>query len=152
MKEKDKAARGVIEDPVRFAKAMLGHNVWSKQEDILKSVLRYPRTGVKACHASGKTFTAAEAVVWWITRFRDGIALTTAPTWNQVERVLWQEIRTAVNGARIAYPKPTATSLNLGHGRYALGIATNEGVRFQGFHGRLLVVLDEAPGILPEIW
>jgi hypothetical protein len=25
-------------------------------------------------------------------------------------------------------------------------------VRFQGFHGSVLIVLDEAPGILPEIW
>jgi ribosomal protein L37AE/L43A len=52
----------------------------------------------------------------------------------------------------MAYPKPAATSLQLGPGRYAIGLSTNEGVRFQGFHGSVLIVLDEAPGVLPEIY
>lgn len=47
---------------------------------------------MKACHASGKTFVAAVAVLWWITRFRDGIVVTTAPTWTHVQRVLWGEM------------------------------------------------------------
>jgi hypothetical protein len=33
-----------------------------------------------------------------------------------------------------------------------MGLSTNEGVRFQGFHGSVFVVLDEAPGVLPAIW
>jgi phage terminase large subunit len=115
-------------------------------------VAHHPRTAVKACHASGKTFTAAEAVLWWITSRQEAIAVTTAPTWIQVERLLWGEIHNAVYRARIKYPQPTATALQLGPGRYAMGLSTNEGVRFQGFHGSVLIVLDEAPGILPEIW
>jgi phage terminase large subunit len=142
----------IVEDPTLFAEAMLRHEVWSRQDEILQSVARHPRTAVKACHASGKTFTAAEAVLWWITSRQDGIAVTTAPTWMQVERVLWGEIHNAVYRARIKYPQPTATGLQLGPGRYAIGLSTNEGVRFQGFHGSVLIVLDEAPGILPEIW
>ena len=51
--------------------------------------------------------------------------------------------------AKIAYPKPSATLLQHGPGRYATGLSTNEGVRFQGFHGNVLIVLDEAPGVLP---
>jgi hypothetical protein len=150
--ERDREARQVLESPVRFAEVLLGHQVLPNQEEILNSVLKYPRTAVKACHASGKTFTASEVALWWITRHPDGIAITTAPTANQMEHVLWQEIRRASNGARIAYPKPTATSIYMSPGRYALGVATNEGVRFQGYHGTVLVVLDEAPGIRPEIW
>ena len=142
----------ILEDPIRFAQCILRHTVWSKQLEILQSAARHTRTAVKACHASGKTFTAAEVVLWWITLFLDGIAITTAPTWTQVERVLWAEIRNAAYGSIIKYPKPHATSLQLGSGRYAIGLSTNEGVRFQGFHGNVLIVLDEAPGILPEIW
>jgi hypothetical protein len=126
--------------------------VWSKQHDILQSVAKHSRTAVKACHSSSKTFTAAEVVLWWITSHEEAIAVTTAPTWTQVERLLWGEIRNAVYRARIKYPKPTTSSLQLGPGRYALGLSTNEGVRFQGFHGNVLVVLDEAPGIMPEIY
>jgi hypothetical protein len=142
----------VIENPSLFARVMLGHDVWSKQHEILQSVATSPRTAVKACHASGKTFTAAESVLWWVTRHQQAIAVTTAPTWTQVERLLWGEICNSVYRSRIAFPKPAATSLQLGPGRYAIGLSTNEGVRFQGFHGNVLIVLDEAPGILPEIW
>jgi hypothetical protein len=142
----------IIENPCSFAQVILGHQVWSRQGEILQSVARYPRTAVKACHASGKTFTAAEAVLWWITHYPEAIAVTTAPTWTQVERLLWGEIREAVMRSTISYPKPTATTLQLGPSRYAIGLSTNEGVRFQGFHGNVLIVLDEAPGILPEIW
>jgi phage terminase large subunit len=141
-----------VEDPARFAEVLLGHRIWSTQKAILHSVAKYSRTAVKACHASGKSFIGAAAVLWWITRSKNGIAVTTAPTWTQVEHVLWGEIRGAVYGARLEYPKPASTSLHLGPGRYAIGLSTNEGVRFQGFHGSVLVVLDEAPGILPEIW
>jgi phage terminase large subunit len=151
-KRREQELLRILEDPTRFAQCILRHRVWSKQLEILQSVARHARTAVKACHASGKTFTAAEVVLWWITLFLDGIAITTAPTWTQVERVLWAEIRNAVYGSVIQYPKPHATSLQLGPGRYAIGLSTNEGVRFQGFHGNVLIILDEAPGILPEIW
>jgi hypothetical protein len=141
-----------VENPRLFARVILRHRVWSRQDEILHSVAKHSRTAVKACHASGKTFTAAEAVLWWITRRQQAVAITTAPTWTQVEHVLWNEIRNAASGARIKYPQPTATELRLGPGRYAMGLSTNEGVRFQGFHGSVLIVLDEAPGVLPEIW
>lgn len=146
------AFRGAIEDPVQFTELLLNQRIWSKQKEILQSILDCFRTAVKACHASGKTFTAAAAVLWWITRHQEAIAVTTAPTWTQVERLLWGEIRSLTYQAKVTYPKPAATSLQLGPGRYAIGLSTNEGVRFQGFHGNVLIVLDEAPGVLPEIY
>ena len=151
-KARDVEVQTILRDPIRFAQHILGDSIWSKQAEILRSVAHHARTAVKACHASGKTFTAAEAALWWITVFTDGIAITTAPTWTQVERVLWAEIRRGVYRARIQYPEPHATALHLGANRYAIGLSTNEGVRFQGFHGNVLIVLDEAPGILPEIF
>ena len=149
---KQEEASRIIEDPSLFARILLGQDIWSKQDEILQALAKFPRTAVKACHASGKTYIAAGAVLWWITRHKEAVAVTTAPTWTQVERLLWGEIRSAVYRAKIAFPKPTATSLQLGPGRYAIGLSTNEGVRFQGFHGNVLIVLDEAPGILPEIF
>src|SRR5262245_4671176 len=144
--------RPVVEDPVRFAKKMLRHELWTMQEEILQSVAENPRTAVKACHASSKTFTAAELVLWWIARFKDGIAITTASSFTQVKRQMWGEIKRAISTSRVAYPKPHQTELRISATNYAMGISTNAGIRFQGFHGRILVVLDEAPGIDPEIW
>jgi hypothetical protein len=81
----------IVADPVRFARGLLRVDLLSAQEMILRSVAMASRTAVKACHASGKTFLAAIAVLWWITRHRDGTVITTAPTWTQVERLLWGE-------------------------------------------------------------
>jgi phage terminase large subunit len=142
----------VVMDPVAFSTCVLRHDPWDIAEQILRSVAQNPRTAVKACHASGKTFTAAEAVVWWVTRYPDGIVVTTAPTWTQVERLLWGEIHKSTAKARVQFPKLNKTELPLGPENYAIGLSTNEGVRFQGWHGRILIVLDEAPGVLPEIY
>jgi hypothetical protein len=139
-------------DPVKFSTGLLGHDLWSKQREILHSVATQPRTAVKACHASSKTFTAADAALWWMTRHENGIVVTTAPTWTQVKRLLWGEIRkTAITG-RVQFPIPNTTDLQIGPENYAIGLSTNEGVRFQGWHGTILVILDEAPGVLPEIY
>jgi hypothetical protein len=150
------AALDALRDPARFAKVFLGADLWAKQEEILRAVATKPRTAVKACHSSGKTRVAAIAALWWITRFPDGIVLTTAPTWTQVERLLWGDIRKVLAQARISYPKPNQTSLDLtrekGSPNYAMGLSTNEGVRFQGFHGKMLVIIDEAPGVDADIW
>ena len=144
--------RRVIEDPVRFAEKMLRHDLWSLQKEILRSVVENPRTAVKACHASSKTFTAAEIVLWWISRFSDGIAITTASSFTQVKRQMWGEIKRAISTSRVAYPKVHQTELRISATNYAIGMSTNAGIRFQGFHGRILIVIDEAPGVDPEIW
>jgi phage terminase large subunit len=141
----------VVRDPVRFCRGLLCQDLWALQEAILRAVASRPRTAVKACHASGKTFVAAVAVLWFVTRYRDGIVVTTAPTWTQVEKLLWGEIHRAAQSSRIAFPQLNKTELRIGPGNYALGLSTNEGVRFQGFHGRLLVVVDEAPGVKADI-
>jgi hypothetical protein len=135
-----------VRDPSSFARTLLGHTIWPKQHEILQSLAKFPKTAVKACHASGKTFTAAQAVLWWITTQKRGIAITTAPTRMQVEQVLWGEIHSAVQLARVEYPRPSATRLQLAPDRFAIGMSTNEGVRFQGYHGNVLIVIDEAPG------
>ncbi len=151
-RKKDQNLVQAVEDPSLFAEAMLAQQIWSRQHEILQSVAHHKRTAVKACHASGKTFSAAAIVLWWIAFLHDAIAVTTAPTWTQVERLLWGEIHKVVRGASIGYPPPTATELHVEPGRYAIGLSTNEGVRFQGFHGNVLIVMDEAPGVQPEIW
>lgn len=142
----------VIADPVSYAKGILGHDLWNVQADILRSVATHPLTAVKACHASSKTFTAAEAALWWVTNFPDGKVVTTAPTWTQVEKLLWGDIKLALKASKIKYPDPLKTELKLSDDNYILGLSTDEGVRFQGWHGTILVILDEAPGVLPQIY
>jgi hypothetical protein len=142
-------------DPVWFAEHILGHDVWGVPKAILQALAQpRARIAVKSCHSSSKTFTAAEAVLW--APFAGGIAITTAPTGRQVRRLVWQE----VNAMHAAAPVPLGghllqTEYRIAADLYALGLATDKGVNFQGFHAReggfLLVIMDEAPGIEPAV-
>ena len=143
----------MIEDPVQFAQSILKLNITAQQQAILRSVVKNPRTAVKASHASGKTFIAAVLVLWFITRYQEAIVVTTAPTWMQVKRVLWGEIHRIIRGSDFRYPEPSETLLRLGPSRYAVGVSTNEGVRLQGYHAKhVLFVIDEAPGVGSDIY
>lgn len=147
-----------IIDPVRFVHDFLQADLWEVPAKIVAASAVSPRVAVKACHASGKTFTAARAVLWNLARFPEVVVVTTAPTWNQVEKILWGEIHTALAKSRYPFPKPLTTEIKMGPKRMAYGLATSvtkqdEGVKFQGIHAdRVLVVLDEAPGVDPKIW
>ncbi|MEO7520644.1 MAG: terminase family protein, partial [Gemmatimonas sp.] len=148
-----RAIAAIVRDPVRFSRHILGHDPWSIAERILTAVATKRRVAVKACHSSGKTFTAAEAALWWVMRYADGKVITTAPTWTQVERLLWGEMRIAAAQSKISLPEVRKTQLDLEDGNFAIGLSTNEGVRFQGWHGgHILIILDEAPGVLAEIY
>ena len=89
----------VVRDPVRFCRALLRQDVWPVQEAILRALSTERRVAVKACHASGKTYVAGSAVLWFLSRYPDAIVVTTAPTWTQVEQVLWSEITRPCSGA-----------------------------------------------------
>jgi len=150
--EQERIARTLL-DPVAFVTQAFEKDLWSMQRQILQSVATRPRTAVKACHASGKTMLAALAVLWWIARYEGSIAITTAPTWEQVRDLLWGEVHKALARSRYAWPEANQTEIRLGPGNYAIGISTNRGVRFQGFHAeQMLIVMDEAPGVDGMIW
>jgi len=150
-------AGALLRDPALFARIVLGADLWKTQREILSAVAQHSRVAVKACHASGKTYAIAIAVLWWLTAHRDGIVVTTAPTWLQVEKVIWGEIRNAVVRSvacgKLKFPVPMQTELRLGPQNYAIGLSTDDSSRFQGFHsGHVLVVLDEAPGVRAEVY
>jgi len=151
------AAGSLLRDPVLFARIVLGADLWKTQRDILTAVGQHSRVAVKACHASGKSYAIAIAVLWWLTAHRDGIVVTTAPTWLQVEKVIWGEIKSALRRSvlcgKLKFPVPTQTELRLGPQNYAIGLSTDDSSRFQGFHsGHVLIVLDEAPGVRAEVY
>lgn len=150
-------------DPARFAREVLGSTWWAAQEEIARLLARHRRVAVKAANGVGKTYLAADIVLWFLYCHQPSIVLTTAPTWRQVESLLWQEIARRHRRANVlAESDPTRpslpgallqTRLKIAEGHFAMGLSTDEPVRFQGFHAEnLLVVLDEACGVQEEIW
>lgn len=137
------------QDPVWWVRTILGADPWAKQAAILVSVRDHQRTAVRSGHGLGKTACAAMTALWWLFSHPDSIVITTAPTWPQVENLLWREIRQLHARARVPLGgKPLKTRLELSDKWYALGLSTNEPERFQGFHAEdLLLIVDEASGV-----
>jgi phage terminase large subunit len=144
--------------PVEFAGEVLGFHAWSLQRRIMEAVRDHSRVAVRSSHGPGKTATAAQVALWFLAAHRNSRVITTAPTWAQVEQLLWREIRASVarahgRGKGEMFPKPTATKLELGDQWFAIGLSTNEPERFQGHHAtHLLLVVDEASGVDERIF
>jgi hypothetical protein len=101
--ERDAAERAAASarytaDPTGWINERLGEFIWSKQRDIAESVRDNRRTAVKSCHDAGKSFISSRIATWWIDTHPPGEALvvSTAPTYQQVHAILWEEIRKAV--------------------------------------------------------
>lgn len=106
---------------------------------------------------------ASVLACWWIaTRpLGEAIVVSTAPTYAQVNKILWEEIRKHHATAKLrGHAMPgyvtqgdewkSDTGQILGFGRKP---ATGDRHGFHGIHRRfVLVVLDEACGIPEEIW
>ncbi len=138
-----------VSDPVLFANQFLGVDLWEREAEILRSIQHRRRTAIKACHGVGKTFTLADATLWWLARYPEGIVLTTSATQRQVKTQLWFEIHRAAERAKVPYPKLKTTELKFrDDNNFAIGFSTNEAENFQGYHGKnVLIIADEAPGI-----
>lgn len=105
-------------------------------------------------HGVSKSHTAAGLVLWAMSVFPYITCLTTAPTWRQVEKILWRYIAAQHRMAKVGMDgEVRKTQWEVGKNRLALGVSTNEPTRFQGFHQRrMLVVVDEASGVEEPIW
>ena len=139
-------------NPAFFFTTVLGWEPWDKQRVILQSLLENKETYVQSCNSAGKSWLAAGIVIWWLAT-RNGKVITTAPTWRQVKSILWSKIAVQCQRAPILGMKPLQSRLDVGPDWYAEGLSTRQPERFQGYHGKVLVVVDEASGIEnEEIW
>lgn len=136
-------------DPLFVVSEVLGCFPWSKQREIIESIRDNPRTAVRSCHGVGKTYTAAIAVVTFLLTHPHSRVITTAPTWYQVEFLLWQEIRRVVGDSKTPLGiVPLTTQIKIAEGWFAIGLSTDRPERFAGQHARyVLVVIDEGSGV-----
>jgi len=143
-------------DPVAWFTEVAGAELWSKQREIIEAVRDYPRVAVKSCHEVGKSFSAGGTVAWWLSTHPIGeaVAVTTAPTYPQVQAILWKEINGFHERAGLA-GRVNLTEWYFGNYLAGLGRKPSEHnpAAFHGIHARYpLVVLDEAYGIPKQLW
>ena len=158
----DQALRDCRADPVLFIERVLGDGLWPVQAQIARAVRDYPRVVVPSCHSSGKTHISARVALWGLLFWPGSLVLTLAPTYRQVRDALWREIRIAYRRAhgRLPLPEglggnllPVESRLQIRDDWFMFGFATDRPVNLQGIHAkRLLIVVDEAPGIEADMW
>ena len=152
-------------DPVLFVEEVLGVETLEPwQRSGLEAIRDNDRISFKACHDVGKTWLMARAFLWFfITRYGSKV-LTTAPTWAQVEKLLWAEINTAVKNSRFPLGgRCLNTEYKISDDWFAIGLSPRNEVNsgegqgktssFQGFHApAIMVIFDEATGVRPQVW
>jgi hypothetical protein len=144
--------------------------LWSTQREIMASVRDNRYTAVKACHGPGKSRVASRIAAWWMNVHPPGTAkvVSTAPTFQQVEAILWSEINdAAVKASALAEQHPgdsryrpfvgrvLGTQWKIGNQQMAFGRKPSDHNvhAFQGHHAEhMLVIMDEACGIVPQFW
>jgi len=139
-------------------------HLWSKMREINDSVRDNPKTAVGAGHGVSKSYGAGRIALTFLYCYPPATVVTLAPSSHQVKNILWREIRTAHSNARVPLGgKLTTLMLDMqgetGKIWYAVGFSTTpdtitqEATRVQGIHNEhVLIILDEAAAILPEIW
>lgn len=135
----------------------------SYASNIARAVSKYSFTAIKACHGIGKTFTMGRIVPAFLTTHPNSIVLTTAPTYRQVNDLLWNEIRQAHR--KSVYPlggqiMDGAPRWNINEKWFAVGFSydrkgassdregENKNSSGQGYHAEdMLIIIDEATGV-----
>ncbi len=146
----------IRQEPAAFMAEWLGADLWAKQIEIAEAVRDHRRVAVKSCHSSGKSFLSARLVLWFLHAYPGAVVITTAPTFNQVQNILWRELRAAYRSARRPLlGRCLQTQYDISPDWYALGFKSEDTApdRFQGFHSEhALVIIDEAAGVAEQVY
>lgn len=142
------------DDPVRFAGEVLGVDLWSRQEEILESLLEASHVHVQGANAVGKDFASAVAALWW-TFARRGLVLATAAVERQLVDVLMGEVGRLWRSAPELPGELYRSALRVPGVEHA-GVVTftsTESSKLTGYHApRVLAVLTEAQAVPEYGW
>jgi len=141
-------------NPLAFNSQVLGGDIWEKQKEVWEAIANHRRVAVKSGNGNGKSHVIAKIILWWLYSYYPSKVITTAPTFLQVEKIIWSELATLYEKSKIPIGgNLTKTELRFDKEWYALGVSTDDENRFQGFHSEnLLVIFDEAGGVDTKIW
>lgn len=148
------------DDPVEFMTGVLGYQMWGKLREICKSVENNKYTVVSSGFGVGKSITAASMACWYMTTKVPSKIIVLAPSFNQVQNVIFRSIRNvgrAANLPGIIFDSPRWEGPDSAE-HYAIGISprrssAEEISSMHGFHSpHTLVVMDEAAGLPRIVW
>lgn len=140
--------------PFKFNDDIFGYHFWSRQRDILQLFKDgATRVSVKTVNEVGKSFLAAFVATWNLICFTPSFTFTTAPTYRQVNKIIWREIRKGFNVAKypLALKPPLSGSPEwmIKPDKWAFGVSSDKPAAIQGLHetDNVMAILDEVCGI-----
>lgn len=150
------------DDPICLANDVFGLQIWEApppgqrhgshgQADIARAVTRNRWVSCRSGQKTGKSTIAALLGWWWVLTRPNARVLFTAPTFSQVERVLWREFRRIHSLARFELGgqlnETAHAGFKFGDGREVFGRTVATVDAMQGLSGaNQFVVVDEASG------
>lgn len=155
----------ILRDPEWYIRSFLGQDTWGDlsakpgsglrgQVGIVHSVLNYRRTSVAGCVGSTKTYALALTVIAFLHAYGPSAEVyTTAPTFRQVKKVSWKEIRKVIKRSRVPLGgRLLDTEYKLDDDWFAIGFSPKDPDSVHGVHAKnLLIIIDEAQGVDQEI-
>jgi hypothetical protein len=129
----------------------------NQQKEILNSLVGCKRISARSGRGIGKTATSAFIILWFLCTRDYPEIVCTAPTFKQLNDVLWPELGKWLRGSLVKdvfewtskriYLKENPTNW------FATAVTANKPESFQGYHSEhMLLVVDEASGIPDIIW
>lgn len=143
------------DDPVGFAREVLGTELWEKQRELVESIRDNRNTTCRSGHKCGKTTALAVAALWFFASFEDARVLMTAVKAAQVDEAMWREVRRLYRRAkRRGYDlggvlgEKASYGLRADDGRQIWGVVARDGEGLAGLSGpNILLLIDEASGV-----
>lgn len=94
-----------ILDPIKFQKKCWPHiKFYDKQKEIIYSVIENAETFVPAGHQLGKDFVSGFIAIYWVCSRRPARVVTTSVKHDQLNDVLWGEIRNFLDSSVVDLP------------------------------------------------
>lgn len=143
-------------NPVGFIQEVLGIKyLTSDQIKLAESVRDNKETYCQSAHGQGKTALSSWILLWWVFG-KQGLCVSTAPTFRQVAQLLFGEVRIAYDRNKYKLGGERGeTFVRLSQSARAFGYtaADHNTQAFSGVHHeKLLVIIDEAGGVGELIW
>lgn len=144
-------------DPVRFAREVLGIEPWVRQIELLSAAATSERICVKSGHKVSKSNSAVCIALWFVCTRPRGRVILTAPTHRQIRTILWKELKRIYHCAPVdlggTLHELPENGLQFADGREITGFFTTEPEKMAGISGpNVLFIVDEASGYPEEIF
>lgn len=162
------ALRGLLElcvdDPTLFFREFLRVRLRTWQQNVCDEIraqllAKNFRIAVliRSCHGAGKTWFVAGLLLWFVVTRPKSRGVTTAPTWKQVEDLLWGDVAALYRGSLLAgrFGRVLSTRFDTGDKEwFASGVSSDHFENIEGQHSTVAAIriVDEAKAVEQDMF